>query len=487
MARREGTVYKRHSRWWIGWRDAAGKQHCRSCGEGVKTKDQAEAVLKATLAKVKAGIDFGGTEEGVVTVAQFATRWLQKRKAIGLVSEEGRLKKHVLSRIGTIPIDEVQARHIHELITGLRSAGKLAPKSVHNVYGLMQALFRDAEVQGLIARSPCILRKAHLGTKEDKDPEWRAKAVFSREELIALISAPDLPWDRQVLYALQGLAGLRHGEAAGLRWKDLDTTTKPLFRLFVVRQYENKPLKTKQPRMVPVHPTLAAMLREWREKGWAEMLGRNPGAEDFIIPSREGEVRSRHHSRNKLLEDLDRLGLRSRRGHDLRRTFISLARTDGARPDILKRVTHTPGTDILDVYTTLEFPALCAEVVKLQIERPAGVVPTLETRWRTEPKRDEALPNKGESLGASTTVLTTGAGTLTEAGRKAAENSQIQAPSLVEAPGIEPGSEKAPILADPCSVDVLFTAAGAHRHAPDRRSPALSYAWSPDASTRVAG
>ena len=62
------------------------------------------------------------------------------------------------------------------------------------------------------------------------------------------------------------------------------------------------------------------------------------------------------------------LGLRPRRGHDLRRTFITLAQVDGARRDLLETITHGPRGDIVSVYTTFPWPALCAEVAKLQIE-----------------------------------------------------------------------------------------------------------------------
>jgi hypothetical protein len=63
-----------------------------------------------------------------------------------------------------------------------------------------------------------------------------------------------------------------------------------------------------------------------------------------------------------------RLGLRHRRGHDLRRTMISLARTDGARKDILELCTHRPKKgSAIDLYTTFPWEALCAEVEKLKV------------------------------------------------------------------------------------------------------------------------
>ncbi len=58
-----------------------------------------------------------------------------------------------------------------------------------------------------------------------------------------------------------------------------------------------------------------------------------------------------------------------RRIHDLRRTLISLARSDGAKKDILRLGTHGRDGDIMEAYTTLDWEALCLEVTKLRVER----------------------------------------------------------------------------------------------------------------------
>jgi hypothetical protein len=70
-------------------------------------------------------------------------------------------------------------------------------------------------------------------------------------------------------------------------------------------------------------------------------------------------------------EDLERVGLRARRQHDARRTFISIARADGARPDILRWATHGPTGDIVDDYTTLP---CCEEVAKVRVSVLEGKV-----------------------------------------------------------------------------------------------------------------
>jgi hypothetical protein len=49
-----------------------------------------------------------------------------------------------------------------------------------------------------------------------------------------------------------------------------------------------------------------------------------------------------------------------------------LCQVDGARSDLLKTITHGPSGDIINVYSSFPWPALCAEVSKLKIELREG-------------------------------------------------------------------------------------------------------------------
>jgi hypothetical protein len=70
----------------------------------------------------------------------------------------------------------------------------------------------------------------------------------------------------------------------------------------------------------------------------------------------------------KFQQDLERLGIRAGRQHDLRRTFISPCLGDGGRSDILRWVTHSrPKSATIDDYTTLVWTPLCEEVARLRI------------------------------------------------------------------------------------------------------------------------
>ena len=152
---------------------------------------------------------------------------------------------------------------------------------------------------------------------------------------------------------------------------------KPLSMMSVHVSFDSKTkteksVKNQVPRRVPVHPVLAKLLAEWKLSGWEGFMGRKPTAEDLVVPSPRGKNRCVGYGRVQFHQDLERLGLRLRRQHDLRRTFVSLCRTDGARKDLLGWISHGACGDIMDTYSTFPWKALCDEILKLNIETKKG-------------------------------------------------------------------------------------------------------------------
>jgi integrase len=288
------------------------------------------------------------------------------RKQLGLVSacdDETRLKLHAFRFIGEMPLEDVRPRHLRDMVLAMRKEAVMAPRSIRKVYATVVTMFRTAVADELVPFTPCVLAKGILPKNIDRDPSFRANAIFTREEVQTLISDVRILEDRRVVYALKALAALRHSEASGLLWRHYDTEADPLGALNLERT------KTQVPRRVPVHQTLARILRDWREGGWERIYGRPPTDDDFIVPTRNMTERLSPESQNAFGLDLKMLGLRHRRGHDLRRTFITLAQVDGARRDLLETITHGPRGNIINVYTTFPWPALCAEVAKLRITK----------------------------------------------------------------------------------------------------------------------
>lgn len=378
-----GSIYRRKNKLWIRFKGEDGRWTQSKTPYKVGEERAARKLLVAVEDKIAAGEELRIEHEGPLTVDDFEKKWIKDRRAVGVTdweNDERRLKLHVLPHIGSLALDEVRPRHLVKMFNELR--GKLAPRTIRNVYSVVRALFRDAVLADLIEQTPAILGKYQLGTVEDADPEWRATAIFTRAEVEMLIADPRITSDQHLWYALQGLAGLRPGEAAPLRWKHYMTDAEPLGRLLIANSNLRRRTKTGVVRHVPVHPVLAAMLAEWKLTGWPALMGRRPEPDDLILPTSAarrvtlGEQRRKDTWGPATREDLKTLKLRHRRGYDLRRSFISLARSGGARPDILKLVTH--GSDgqrnMIDLYSTLDWSVLCAEVMKLRITRERGKV-----------------------------------------------------------------------------------------------------------------
>jgi hypothetical protein len=89
-------------------------------------------------------------------------------------------------------------------------------------------MFSAAVIDEIIESSPVVVAKGVLPKNVDKDPAWRAGAIYERGELVLLMADPAIPPERRVLNAIKGLAGTRHGEAAGLRWCNRIADAKPL-------------------------------------------------------------------------------------------------------------------------------------------------------------------------------------------------------------------------------------------------------------------
>lgn len=375
-----GSVYQRKNKLWIRYKGPDGKWTQSTTPLRPGQEKKAKRLLQRVEEKIAAGEELMQDDRGPVTVERYTARWIERRKVQGIVewkNDKARMEKWVIPFIGGLSLDEVRPRHLVELFDRLRRESPLAPKTIYHVYSNVKALFRDAQLDDLIdGSSPCILTKHQLGPKEDKDPEWRATAIYTRDEAEMLISDDRIPADRQVLYALEIIGMLRHGEAAGLRFRHYDASLEPLGRLVIATSYDTGRTKTKRPRFMPVHPVLAAILAEWKLNGWPKMMGRQPTPDDLVVPLpashrvKLGTMRTKDHSSKRLVKDLKKLKLRHRRGHDMRRTGISLARTDGARKDILVLCTHNPGKNsVIDSYTTFLWKSLCEEVAKLRISR----------------------------------------------------------------------------------------------------------------------
>lgn len=375
----QGSVLSKRGRLYLQVKDEAGAWRQR--GTGLLDTPEGHAAAEAMLSEIRIAIhateEAAGGEVGALTVERWVRTWLRRRDVADVENDRIRLALHVLPVIGAMRLEDVRPRHLVEVVERLRRAER-APRTIRNVYSVTKALFRDARIADVCESDPCILTHRQLGRIRDAKPGWRDSAVYGRAELVALLSDPRIPEDRRVSYGVLGLAGLRTGEMAGLRWASVQAG-EPLGRLVVSTSYDRGRTKTGEERWAPIHPTLAAMLAEWRLAGWARVFDRAPVPADLVLPvpparnrgprRKVGALRTKKWVWWRLQHDLQVLGLRARRVHDLRRSFISLAVSDGADERLLRRGTHAAPRHVMGLYLSPEWEALCREVGRLRLAR----------------------------------------------------------------------------------------------------------------------
>ncbi|WP_205759932.1 hypothetical protein [Arthrobacter sp. PAMC25564] len=64
------------------------------------------------------------------------------------------LELHIRSVIGHVPVNKLDYRVIAHRVRSMMAKGK-APKTIHNVHGLISAGMNTAEMLGYISRNPC--------------------------------------------------------------------------------------------------------------------------------------------------------------------------------------------------------------------------------------------------------------------------------------------------------------------------------------------
>lgn len=358
----------------ISFTDQSGEQR----QETLPTIAEAMRQRARRLAEVKAGVYRPpvrtAKQSPSMALRDFADVWLEtKREARSFVDMEIIVRLHIVPVLGARRLDSLTPPDVAAWVGAMTCSAK----SVRNRHGVLHSILELAHFRGLIVSNVATLPRGMLPTIGKK-----RQPRFTRDELWTLVSDERIAEHRRVFYALQGLGGLRLGEASGRHMRDLDTDTPTLASLTVATQYEDKPLKTAKgersaERLVPVHPALREILDRWRRHGFRALYGRDPRPSDWIVPDpKTGKPRTREQARNALARDCERVGIDARGTHALRRAFISLARGDGARADVLEVITHNAAGRIIDLYTSLEWAPLCEAVSCLRFElHRAEVVP----------------------------------------------------------------------------------------------------------------
>jgi len=414
--------------WAIRFR-AYGKRHTITLGrpEDGWNRRRAEDELAVVMADVRRGVwrppapDAKPRHaEPEPTFGKFCEEWLEgvspEWRERTLVDCRWRLDRHLLPffaehRLSEITVREVdQYRHLKVRESkSLQEARRrqlaqpddkhrplprpLSNGSINKTIRLLATILEQAVEYGYLVRNPAKGRKRFL--REPKpvrtylQPEQLAALLRAAAEMDAAASEGD-SGRRQPLLAVLALAGLRISEALGLRWRDVDLTSR---KLRVVQAKTHAGI-----RHVHLTPTLQKLLADYRVRT------EHRGADDLVFATERGRRDNPSNVRNRFLapavkhanEKLRQTG-REEMGavtpHSLRRTFISLLLAAGADvPYVMAQAGHADPKMTLGVY---------AHVIALKTDHGAaldGLVNSsdwAQTGAEKSQKQDsEALPHQ---------------------------------------------------------------------------------------------
>ena len=324
-----GSIVEQAGAYYGKWRVDGGQVKrklgpVRSPGEqdGL-TRTQAESRLRELMAETVAP-----PRDGRLTFDAAGALYLthleevMQRKRTTVQDYRIMLRLHLAPFFGRRPIDAIEPGDVGDYITSKRRAG-LAMKTVTNHLQFAHGVFAFSMRRGWVRINPVAM--ADRPPARAADPDIR---FLDREELEALLraAADDYlgPLDR-VFWLTAAMTGLRQGELAALRWRDVDWTA----RLIRVRRSYSRgqwttPKSRRSSRAVPMADRVAREL-EWH-------FGRSAYTDDdglvFGHPH-TGTPYDASKSRARFKDALKRAELRELRFHDLRHTYGTLMAAAG--------------------------------------------------------------------------------------------------------------------------------------------------------------
>lgn len=376
-------------RYSVGGVDVRDPQKCRTMREAEEAKARTRRAFEndtwvhPKLRKQRSANTFGAYAPVVIT--RRTARGVGRNESPPNKSERGHVEKHLVPLFGDRRLDEMTFKVIRDgfkqIEAKLDDNGlPLAGRTLRNIHATLRTILLEAAEDELIVHVPPPLtaRRDHLPPPVDKDPKWRDTAVFTRDEIGKLLALDAVETQYRVMYATYWLTGSRFREILPVRLRDYDRARKPLPSLTIPAA---KTRRDKGPayRVLPVHQELRTWLDWWVSEGYAVLHGGPPTDDAFLFPTlskrrqKRGEALCSHGEVFKRWQrwHLPQAGLRHRRLHDARRTFISIARSSGADKDLVRAITHKVSADkIMDAYTTWEWDALCREIGKLDWRLP---------------------------------------------------------------------------------------------------------------------
>jgi integrase len=252
---------------------------------------------------------------------------------------ESHLRAHILPKLGSLPLTELDTKAIQAFVAYLATGGR-SRKTVENILLTLSSLLRTGRAWGYACAGFSL---AHITMP--REGVKREQRSFTDEEVGKILSAAPEPFS--TVLAVTAILGLRIGEVLALRVSDLDFQRK----LIRVRQSVDSATRTVQAVKsqassadLPMPAQLEVRLRAH--------LNRHDGKGELLFVNRRGRPLSANKLREKQLHPLlEKLGIPRGGFHSMRHGAASSLLADGATPAVVqKQLRHSDPRITLGIY-----------------------------------------------------------------------------------------------------------------------------------------
>ncbi len=359
----KGHIYQRAKGSWTIVYDlpadtVTGKRRQKS--QTIKgTKRDAERALREVLLSLENG---SYVKQNKLTLGEWLDQWCESFVSMNTtprtyVSYRSIIDCHLKPGLGSIALSrlepqQIQAYYADKLAKGrVDGKGSLSKRSVLYHHRILSKALDQAVKMGLVVRNvaklitPPRVARAKINVL-DADEASRLLDIASNTVYYPLFA--------MLLYT-----GLRRGEAIALRWKNIDLIRLELYvvesayrirKEFIIK--EPKTLHSK--RAVSLSPSLATLLREYREDQelMRKQMGSTLNNEDFVFSWPDGRPMDPDVVTQAFHRIAGQAGLKNIRLHDLRHTHATLMLKAGVHPKVVsERLGHANIGITLDTYS----------------------------------------------------------------------------------------------------------------------------------------
>jgi integrase len=295
-----------------------------------------------------------------MTVAEFVEHWLESvapsLRDSTASSYRQVCRTWILPHLGRVRLASLTPGHLNQLYAALAKDGgrkgkPLSVRSVRYTHTIIGKALGDAVAWGLLARNPASSAKPPRAVRTDM-------AVWDVTQVKTFLAA--VTGDR--LYALWLLlitTGLRRGEAAGLRWEDIDLDARRLAvrRALISVEYKvrvSEPKTARGRRTVALDDLTVDALRAHQDRQTKDIEAGGELVErtGYVFVREDGHPYHPERISQMFVELTKKAELPPIRLHDLRHTAATMALAAGVHPKVVQeRLGHANINITLDTYS----------------------------------------------------------------------------------------------------------------------------------------